>query len=68
MLELSCGEVEYLPELSYRYNMFTGNNIFEQARKSSRNRNAAEIREKQPYPCLSQVDPETYRSIKTLLS
>jgi hypothetical protein len=41
VLEMSCGEVEYIPELTYKYNMFTGNNVFEQARKTNRAANAA---------------------------
>lgn len=46
VLEMSCGEVEYLAELTYKYNMFTGNNVFEQAKKVDRAKNAAQIRQK----------------------
>jgi glycosyltransferase involved in cell wall biosynthesis len=48
LMEMSCGEVEYLPELAYKYSMFTGNNVFEQARKTSRAENAAKIKKKAP--------------------
>ena len=43
---MSCGYVEYLPELTYKYNMFTGNNVFEKDGKKSREHNAALIKAK----------------------
>lgn len=68
VLELSCGGVEYLPELTYKYNMFTGNNIFEQARKSERASNAAKIRNKTAYSCIASRNAPVYNSIQSLLS
>lgn len=52
VMEMSCGEVEYLPELMYKYNMFTGNNVFEKDQRRSRVDNAAKIKMKMPYKCI----------------
>lgn len=50
---MSCGEVEYLSEITYKYNTYTGNNVDnmeEEFRKST----SQQIREKKTYKCLKE--------------
>lgn len=57
-----CGRIHYLPEIAYKYNTFTGNNIATKdinLRKST----ADEIRQKQKYQCINQTRPDLYQKI-----
>jgi hypothetical protein len=56
---MACSRIQYLPEITYKYNTLTGNNIAMKeydVRKST----ADEIKQKQKYQCINQTRPDIY--------
>jgi hypothetical protein len=51
VFELSCGEVVYLPEITYKYNTYTGNNV-DNLEEEYRRSTSEEIRGRERERCL----------------
>lgn len=64
VFELSCGEVHYLPEITYKYNTYTGNNV-DNLEEEFRRSTSQEIRQMERWECLKDWNREAWDKIKS---
>jgi hypothetical protein len=59
---MTCERIYYLPEITYKYNTFTGNSIANMD-YNYRKATADEIKAKAKYQCINETSPEIYQRI-----
>lgn len=52
IFELSCGRVYYIPEITYKYNYMTGNNVYAKQKFRYRKNTTRQILSKEIYKCV----------------
>ena len=63
IFEMSCGQVQYLGEVLYKYNTFTGQNV-DNMPYWMRKQTNDDINAKKKYTCLKEWNRQAYDDIK----